>query len=250
MTLISQIRETVSANMQSVADLGNWPPYINVEQSLLGRLPSEGAEKAPGFDAGIACCLGLIPQEKQALSAALHAAYTEAAVVQVRNETSEWDADSETTWWLAACSLCLEGQIDETAFLTQVDAFKALAGDPEARLAAAKTCFEEMISSFKLLDGVAFSIKDGGMQGSYIAGHDFAVGYSETFGIFFLGTFRETLGLENFSWSDRTEVVVIDGKEVERPLSGPVHGNRQFVKASSFDELASAVSVVREALGN
>lgn len=230
-----------------VAALGCWPEWIGPE-SLTHRIPVDG-ELSSGFDAGIACALDLIPRDKQRLAARLHAAYTPEAVEQVRTEIVDLDADSETCWWLAGCAVCIEGRVDEQTFLGQVKRFVRIAGDPELRLAEAKRTLEEMLSTFTVasdgpLAGVAYGEVDGCQQGAYIAGHDLAAMKAEIPGeepLFFLGTFRETLGLETFPWSAE-----LDGKGRER--SGPVHGSRQFVKATSLDELAQAAQVARAVL--
>ncbi len=108
---VAKIRTAVEANAKRVAELGEWPDYIE-PGSLLERIPQEGGTKAPGFDAGIACATDMIPRDKQELAARLHANYTKEAVMQVRKEVAEKDPDSQTAWWLAACSLCKEGEID------------------------------------------------------------------------------------------------------------------------------------------
>jgi hypothetical protein len=233
--------ETVRENASRIATLGSWPSYMDPEGSLVSRVPGESGT-APGIDAGVCCALGLIPEDKQRLSATLHGAYTPEAVEQVRKEVESFDPDSETTWWLAACSLCKEGGIDAAAFEKQIENFKILSANPEARVSAAKATFDKMKKNFQLLDGVPFGVVDGCLQGAYVSGYDWGVQYNPAFGIFFIGTFRETLGLETFPFSDKKD-------EAGRPMSGPVWGSKQFVKASSFAELAEVVRVVREKLG-
>jgi hypothetical protein len=107
---------------------------------------------------------------------------------------------------------------------------------------AANAAFVDMTRNFQVIDGIPFSIKDGGLQGAYIAGYDWGVHYEEAYGLFFIGTFRTSLGLDTFPFSDRKD-------EAGRPMSGPVHGSRQFVKVSSFKELEAATRFVREHLG-
>ncbi len=241
---MEKITKIVAAAGSRLASLGSWPSYIDAEESLTSRVPTENGN-APGFDAGIACALDLIPRDKQCLSAILHAAYTEGAVIQVRSEIELDDeafAESESCWWLAACSVCNEGGIDAEAFDAQIAQFKALVEDPSARVVAARAEYAKMGQLFGIIDGVPVAKADGGMQGAYIAGHEWAIQPAPQFGLFFIGTFRETLGLEEFEWSDKVD-------EQGRPMSGPVHGSRQFVKASSFDELARVVELVKRKLG-
>lgn len=223
-----------------LAKLGEWPAWLNARESLVGRIPTDD-KPAPGFDAGTACALDLIPRDKQRLAAILHAAYTEAAVEQVRRESADLNADDESAWWLAACSICREGGVIGADFVRQIEQFQRLAGDPALRLAAAQAELDAMKKRFRLLDGIPFVIQDGGLQGAYVLGHDWGIQYAEAYGLFFIGTFRPSLGLEDFKFSDRKD-------DQGRPMSGPVHGSRQFVKASAIDELAAAIALVREKL--
>jgi hypothetical protein len=241
---MENVKSLVSVAASRIAELGSWPSYIDAETSLVSRVP-EGEAKAPGFDAGIACALDMIPRDKQKLSAILHAAYTEAAVEQVRREVELADtefAQSETCWWLSACAVCDEGGIDVELFEAQVVRFGNLSLDAVARVKAARAEYAKMSQLFGLIDGVPVAKADGGMQGAYIAGYDWAVQPAPQYGLFFVGTFRQSLGLEEFEWSAKVD-------DQGRPMSGPVHGSRQFVKASSFDELARVVAKVRERLG-
>jgi hypothetical protein len=239
---ISVALEAIRNSAARLAEIGSWPAYVGGEESLTSRIPVNGDSNAPGFDAGIAAALGLIPDDKQRLSAILHGAYTPEAVDQVRREAVEMNPDSETTWWLAACSLCREGGIDEAALLAQVEAFRVLAADPVARQAAARAEFAAMTHKFTVVNGVPFVTKDGGLQGAYLAGFSWGVEWKETFGIFFIGTFEKTLGLEDFPFSNRKD-------EKQRPMSGPVWGSRQYVKASDMAELGAVVTAVRAHLG-
>ncbi len=235
---MTQIIETVRQNAARLATLGGWPAWFDGEKSLVSRIPVDDDVPAPGFDAGIACALGLIPEEKQRLSAILHAAYTEEAVEQVRHEMQEMNADSETAWWLAACNTCKEGGMTTDTFRDQLNQFSFIQEDGRYRLECANWELEAMKKRFSLCDGVPFVFEDGGLQGAYILGYDWGVQYMPAYGIFFIGTFRPTLGLENFPFSTK-----LDGKG--RPMSGPVHGSRQFVKCSTFEELTEAIKVVK-----
>jgi hypothetical protein len=239
---LDDLRGQVRLAASRVRELGSWPGHINAERSLVSRVPTM-LDLAPGFDAGLACALDMIPRDKQKLAATLHAAYTEAAVEQVRRETSgELDADSETCWWLAACSLCEEGSISHDAFLDQLHAFRELVRNPEERRLAAVRALADMRRNYRLVDGIPFVIKDGGLQGAFLAGYDWGVQYMDAYGLFFIGTFRESLGLEKFTFSTRVDAEM-------RPMSGPVHGSRQFVKVSAFDELMYATDTVARHLG-
>ena len=238
-------RDTVLVRTDAVAALGRWPLHIDRETSLSARIPAEGTT-ASGFDAGIACALGLMPAHAEKLAATLHAAYTPKAVSEVRASTQHengiWhvkDANSAACWWLAACSLCLDGDdVDAATFRRQLQDFDTLQKNPAARKAAAEKTLGAMCASFDTHRGYAFGTQDGCMQGAYIAGHDVAVMYAAHHGVYFIGTFHETLGLENFGWSP-----ALDDKG--RTKSGPVHGSRQFVKCADESELAAAREAVR-----
>jgi hypothetical protein len=238
---LQAMRTTIERNAQRVACLGQWPEYME-PSSLLERIPKPGDTNAPGFDAGIACAMDLIPRGKQLLAATLHANYSKAAVERVKEEAAIPDADLETIWWLAACSICKEGGIDETAFLGQIRNFKILAKNPQKRLAAAQEEFFKMTHSFNTEKGFPYGEEDGCIQGAYIAGHRYGVRYSKEDGIYFIGTYEDSLGLENFPWSDQRD-------EKNRTKSGPVFGNIQYVKCADMEELLRTIEVVKARLG-
>jgi hypothetical protein len=236
---LEEITAQVASQVQRVAELGRWPSYISPE-SILHRIPKGGEDKASGLDAGVACTLEMIPREKQGLSASLHAAYTPEAVERVRREEAlGLHPDFETTWWLAACRVCVEGGIDEEAFREQIKEMEALSADPRARHAAARNCFEEMNSLFELReDGVPMSLADGGMQGAYVAGYEIAGAFDPENELYFIGTFHPSLGLEDFPFSSE-----VDGEG--RSRSGLIWGSKQFVKCSTESEFEQALLVAR-----
>jgi hypothetical protein len=176
MTSVHQVYSIVKDNQDRVAKQGNWPSYIDVDESLAGRIePITRGEPGPGFDAGIACCLDLIPCDKQTLASTLHANYTPEAVEQVRTEIAlalngeEDAADYESIWWLCACSFCDEQQ-DAEKLLRAIEAFEIAASSPELRVKEALAEYEKMTHSYKLVGGLPVAMKDGGMQAAYIAG--------------------------------------------------------------------------------
>lgn len=238
-----QIKNAVRSDARRVATLGQWPERIDPNKALVDRVPSlDRGAKASGFDAGIACSLGLIPRDKQKLAAVLHAAYTPEAVEQVRREAEDMDPDSETCWWLAACAVCREGEVDAMQFFGQLEAFHVIMESPELRRKMAMIALTEMSESFETSTYLApFGTKDGCMQGAYVAGHDFATQYAEAYGIYLIGTYLPSLGLEEFPWSDEKD-------DKGRPKSGPVHGSTQFVKCCDEDEFREALVVVRRCI--
>ena len=241
---VDRIREEVRLNAERISTLGNWPEYIPAD-SILERIPTEENRNAPGLDAGIACCLGLIPNDRQKLAATLHASYRPEAVMQVREEIQNLLYGSETFWWLLACSVCEEGGIDEKKFLEQIENFKSLSANEELALSTAKGEYEKMISRFGFNEEIGGDVPygeiDGCMQGAYLKGYSYAVSYSEAFGIYFIGTFLPSLGLEDFAWS-------VEKDESGRPKSGPVWGSKQFVKCKDKEELKKALEAVKEHL--
>lgn len=243
---LEPVRARVAAAAPRIAQLGGWPEWIGPD-SLTARVPTS-QEPAAGFDAGIACALDLIPRGRQRLAACLHAAYTPQAVAQVRAEARSMDPGSDTAWWLAACSVCTEGKLAPDEFLSQIRRFSALAGDPAARLAAARAELDGMLGRFAIRDGVAFSVQDGGMQGAYLAGHDVAAMHAPEAGLWFVGTIRPSLQLDDFEWQEPADpdAGTLDGR---LGRSGPVHGSRQFVKCADEDEYARVIAAVRSRLG-
>ena len=241
-------QNAVRASGPHIAAIGAWPAWIDIESSLVKRIPT-AAQTASGFDAGIACALGLIPPHAEKLAATLHAAYTPEAVADVRasigHENGTWqikDAQSPACWWLAACSLCLDGDdVDLATFRRQITDFAKLAADDAARKTAAEKTLNDMCRHFDTARGYAFGDRDGCMQGAYIAGHDLAVMHAKHHGVYFIGTFHPSLGLETFNWGTDTD-------DKGRAKSGPVHGSRQFVKCANESELAAAVAAAQKHL--
>lgn len=230
------LRQQIEEGGPRVAHLGGWPDHID-PTCLRGRIPGPGDTNAPGFDAGIACALGLIPLERQLLSARLHANYTKAAMEQVRRELERPEADSETVWWLAACSVCQEGGIDEGGFLLQLAHFVELAVAPERRLAAVRTYTDHLKRSYSLRDGVPYGEHDSAVIAAYLDGHAFGTMYNSLQQCYYIGTYEASLGLEDFPWSQVTE-------RLGETRSGPVFGSRQFVRCNTSEEYARAARFV------
>ena len=250
---IRLIRELVADNAARVAELGQWPAHVTTG-SLVARVPESGSS-ASGFDAGVAVALGLIPADRGKLAAVLHAAYTPQAVAQVREEMGlasagvRIDPDCESVWWLAACSVCVEEQVDEATMVGQCEAFTELALDPRARLAAAKDMLADMLDSFEVIDEVAHATRNGGMQGAYLAGYRIAVQYASAHDVFFVGTYEPAgLRLDGFGWREpgNPDALSRDG---QMGRSGPVFGSRQFVKACDADELNAVLTTAISRMG-
>jgi hypothetical protein len=242
--ITDRVHSRVAAAAPRIARLGRWPDWIP-PSSLALRVPHLTSPAPAGFDAGIACALDLIPSAAQPLSATLHAAYTPAAIAQVRSETDHLPLtpDSQTTWWLAACSVCDEGVATPASFAAQLERFAILRADPFLRVRAAIDCLFEMRVSFEIRHGVAFALVDGGMQGAYIAGHELAASYSQTQDLYFIGTYLPSLGLDDFPWANPANPSSSDPSS-RLGRSGPVHGSKQYVKCQDLTELLAALAAV------
>ena len=220
------IKASVEDAYPRLKSLGSWPDYIQ-STTLTNRIPSPTEVGQGGFDAGIACALDLIPRDKQRLAAILHAAYTPEAIQQIRDEREHLE-DTETMWWAGACFICDEGPVDWDRFQEQLQDFKELATKPNKMVAAAKDEIDMMTSAYELQNGIPFAKRDGGTIGAYIDGYEMGVAWSEGYGIYFISTYKPTLGLEDFEW---------DNEPGPTSNSGPVHGSKQYVKASNEIEL-------------
>lgn len=235
---LAEIGDVVKAEGERVKELGGWAPYVTVERSLLDRIPKgeNDDEKSPGFDAGLACTLDLIPRNKQKLSAIMHAGINAEAVAQIRQELQTLDPDSETIWWLAACDVCDEGGINASGFKGQIKKFEELALDPAKRLAAAQREHAKMISTFETSTyGVPYGTVDGCMHGAYIAGYPLATMYGETYGIYFIGSINTPLDdkLAAYPWKDPDQ-------EGRRGNSGLI--NPTFVKCADEEEFKAVLA--------
>lgn len=255
-----EVLSRVKGGVKRVQSTGKWGKEIDPSAALLERVPIKIGEKKPGFDAGIACALDLIPREAQGLSAMLHANYTPKAMEKIKEEVNEnienLDPNSETCWWLAACSVCEEaGGVDTKKFLEQIEKFKKISSDPEKRKRAAIDMYKEMVKNVQVIEftgpagerfNTPFGNVDGCIQGAYLVGHKF--GICETNNpekgnkYFELGTYEPSLGLEDFVC---TAKYLRGGVEKD---SGPVHGSKQFYRFGSLEDLQKAVAIVNSKL--
>ena len=231
----------IKERISEVRELGKWPDWVS-DDSLTSRIPIIPDKKFLGFDAGIACCLDLIPRNKQELSAQLHAAYTKEAVDRYRQEIdSGLDPDSETCWCLAACSICREGDVTQEDFLEQVEEFEKLRDDSVLRRVVALNVHQTMINSFtlgKYGENVPFGTVDGCIQGAYLSGHKFGTMYIKELDRFYIGTYFPSLGIsEDFPWSDELNTNG-DAK------SGFVFGSKQFVMCANEEEFKLVLGIV------
>ncbi len=233
---LEDIRTMVRAEGARIKELGDWAEWMDPDKSLTDRIPQDDDESYPGFDAGIACALNLIPSDKQKLSAIMHAGIKPEAIEQIRSEITEMDPDSETVWWLAGCNVCEEGTVDASKFRAQVEAFQELTADPKKRVEAARDELDKMMSTFETSTyGVPYGTVDGCMHGAYIAGHPLATTYDPNHGIFFIGTFDQPLDthLQDYPWKNPDQ-----GKE--RGTSGVINPN--FIKCADEEEFRAVLA--------
>ena len=125
------------------------------------------------------------------------------------------------------CSVCDESESTHARFAAQVAAAVRLSENPVERVSAAVDAYGQMGAAYEVVDGLPWATCDGGMQGAYLHGHRVAAaaGTGQSEGVWFLGTYYRTLGLEGFEFAEG---------------SGPVHGSPQFFKFTSRAELAEA----------
>lgn len=233
---LPDLKGIVRQEGERIKALGEWHEGVDVEKSLVGRMPENEEKTAPGFDAGLACAFDLIPRAKQKLSAMMHANINNGAIEQIRAEVAAADPDSETTWWLAACHVCEEGSINESKFREQLAAFQEIAADPQRRLAAAQAEYEKMAASVETSHyGVPFGTVDGCMHGAYISGYPIAGMFASRYGIYLLGTFSAPLNeaLADFPWKN-------PDKDGQRGTSGMIAP--QFLKCADEEEFKAVIA--------
>lgn len=231
--------EAVHKETERIATLGDWPKTIDRHRTLCARIPMTGDRRALGFDAGIACALDLIPRDRQRLSAALHASFTPKDIALVQREVAEMasNADSETAWWLAACSVCVETGVTQPEFVRQLRDFISLAREPGTRVEAAAREYREMVESFSMERGYPYGEKDGCIQGAYLAGQTLGVQFVSETDTYYIGTVMPTLGLERFDWTE--------GIDASAATPGPILGSRQFVRCAGHVQFEKALAIAR-----
>jgi hypothetical protein len=251
---IQDIYECAEVGLPHVRKLGKWPNYVS-DESILSRIPKEKYSTAPGFDAGVAACMGYIPPSKAALACKLHASYSEEAIDQLRDETKAIFGNSEACWWLAACSLCEEAsEVTQLGFIQQIIGMQRVYFSEQVRLQAATREYSKMVKGLDYQsifnrddfvyakDGFLIPIvyEDGKAQGAYLTGYPVVVTEVSINELYFVSTYKKVgLGLENFNWSNKKD-------KKGRDRSGPVHGSKQFVKCADFGELNRALEIVVE----
>lgn len=150
----SRMMTIVSRAASRLAELGNWPGWIDPQESLVKFIPQHGS-MALGFNATIACALNQIPIKKQRLSARMHARCTDECKKQILAEIKlpdEQFADSETCWFLAASFIGETILVDEKGFELQICEFLRLKHDPKTRVKAARGKIERMCRLHKIHD--------------------------------------------------------------------------------------------------
>lgn len=233
----------VNEETRRVAALGGWADDADLNESLYEALPPDPSSTRFMLSLAMACCLDLIPHEKQRLAAIMHRGASEEAILQVRKDLRDGgrsvDPDSETAWWLAVLGYC-DKESNIYQLLAQINTCKGVSSAAVGRESLAESMLTGMRWSVYVVDGVAFL--PGGRSSStpYFFGHEFIVGFDREENVFTLSTFRPSLGLEDFPFSERCDK---GGTRLSRLLGS------QYAHISSFEELGEAVKVVCRTLG-
>lgn len=231
------LRDKVIRNAGRVAErYEHWPSYAPPEDAL-HRVP-EANGVAPGFDAFIAACLGLVPEIAWRLISMCHGAWSPEAVELLRETVKGYcDPDNHGTWWAAMSAVCQEGNVDLQTFLFQIGQATAIANSDALRHQVADFEFRKMKSTYDLKRGYPRGTEDGCIQGAYIKGHDFGVHEDTERKMFFIGTFHPSLGIpSDFDWSSEVD-------ETGKPKSGIIHPN--FIKCANEDELTRVIDAIK-----
>ncbi|MDC0357311.1 hypothetical protein OAO01_00715 [Oligoflexia bacterium] len=212
-------------------------------QSLKYRVPVEGGKSA-GLDAGLFAISRMIPEHAREFSARMHANHTPELIDYARTNLQNLDhkRDAPITWWLAACSVVKPG-VDRYGLVNQVIDFHILRTDLEKRVAAAKATKARFLQSVETeeIAGVECPIgtnPDTHLR-AYLAGHRYAVLHATGIGLYYIGTYESSLGLEDHGdkFSNKTD-------EQDRPLSGFVGGNPKLAKCCDRNELEIILPIV------
>jgi hypothetical protein len=232
----------VNEETRRVAALGGWADDAEHLEALYEALPTDPSGTRFMLSLAMACCLDLIPREKQRLAAIMHRGASEEAILQIRkdlrDEGRSVDPDSETAWWLAVLGYCnRESNIYQ--LLAQIETCKGVSSAAAGRESLAESMLTGMRWSFYVVDGVAFLPGSHSSSTPYFFGHDFVVGFDREEHAFTLSTFRASLGLESFPFSERCDK---GGTRLSRSFDS------QSAQIGSFEELGDAIMVVRRTL--
>lgn len=237
------MHRVVNEEARRVATLGGWADDAEHLEALYEALPTDPSGTRFMLSLAMACCLDLVPREKQRLAAIMHRGTSEEAILQIRkdlrDEGRSVDPDSETAWWLAVLGYCnKESNLHQ--LLSQIDTCKKVSSAAAGRESLAGSMLTGMRWSFYVVDGVAFLPGSHSSSTPYFFGYDFVVGFDREERAFTLSTFRVSLGLETFPFSERCDK---GGTRLSRPF-GP-----QSAQIGTFEELGEAVTAVCRKLG-
>lgn len=239
-----QCRKIVHDNIKRIAELGDWPKYIDLSEFVDRYIHDPEKEDVLGIPdilmiPELQCALDIIPRDKQWLIAEL-TFHSEKSILQVREDINDgFLPDAATTWWLAARNTAVYDGYTCTKFLEAAPLSEI---DYQKRVSYACAEFEEMRSLFRVIGGIPQTDSDDGILAMYICGYNWGVKFDKSEEAIYVRTFRESLGLESFYWSDQKN-------EQGEALSGPVKGSLQNVRCCNLIELGAALSVVQNTLG-
>lgn len=237
-----------ATKLRRLTELGGWTKkdVERTQRLLKGMMQDEQYVDARMFLL-FACCLDLIPSDRQKVAATLWTDRCPRAVLeQIQHEMTSGpdgglDPSSDTCWWLAARRFSNGLPRHIVLFHQHLESFPGWMADEGERLISARQALGEL-RTFRVVNGVAFVDDAPQCENPYFFGHRFMVGFEPDLNVFTLATYHDSLGLEAFSFS---EECADDGER----LSGLVDGSPQYARLHSFEELADAIKVVRGKLG-
>lgn len=236
-----------ATRMRNVATLGGWTEDdVATTRDQLKAVINETYIE-PRMFLLFACCLDLIPPERQKVAATMWTGRCPPEVLaQIQHELTSGpngglDPSSDTCWWLAARRYSSGIRRHVVTFREHLESFGGWMENKGERLFSAVQALGDL-HTFTVIDGVAFVDDAPRCRHPYYFGHTFMVGFDRDLNVFTLATYRDSLGLEAFSFS---EECADDGER----LSGLVDGSPQYARLHSFEELADAIKVVRGKLG-
>ena len=244
---LSAQRNTVEGSLDKIANLAGVSGDLGAVRHLLARIPATVDHTASGFDAGVAVATGLIPEEYAGLSAKLHLKQTPEAIMELRTgieQLRQGAVENSTLYWALASAFCIEDNlVDGGGYLHQVSGYEKVrkTGNVEQMRDMALSFINKLGErSAPDPDGVYAAGDSAGCLGAY-AIHKAAVAYytdARYPGMFFIGTYHDSLGLDNFEFGKR-----LDKNGAER--SGKIGGRSNFVKCDGYAEFGRAMNLVK-----
>ena len=226
---------------------------ITANTPISDRISVEIDVPGPGFDAGVAATLALIPSDHVAKVMELHnGIYTPELIAEMRKQieviTSNTSANGSSTydqlytfWWLAMSSVCADGNTTSVDFYEQYQQAVTIYRSFDARWRAANMMLKDMDDAFVVSDNsnnVPHGTTDGSLHAAYLAGYEVASLYAANYGIYFLGTYvpgKFDNIISNHTFSTETDTH-------GRTKSGVI--NSTFLKFGTYEEMNAATALL------